>query len=99
MHFYNAPAPAFHPGLQPEGLPAQLGLRKAIKDWSSYKPASKADKGRDSADRFSSLNDRLDLLSSTAEELGKEEVKNYVNFCRRNSLYIWGERERNNAKI
>jgi hypothetical protein len=29
------------------------------------------------------LNDRLDQLYSIAEELGKQEVKNYVNFCRK----------------
>jgi hypothetical protein len=29
------------------------------------------------------LNDRLDQIASMAEELEKEEVKNYVNFCRR----------------
>lgn len=29
------------------------------------------------------LDDRLDLLYSTAEEMRREEVKNYVNFCRK----------------
>lgn len=29
------------------------------------------------------LNDRLDQLSSIAEKLGREEVKNYVSFCRK----------------
>lgn len=32
--------------------------------------------------RVEVLNDRLDQLYSIAEELRKEEVKNYVNFCR-----------------
>lgn len=38
------------------------------------------------------LNDRLDLLYSTAEELGRIEVKNYVNFCREKFTPLLGSK-------
>ena len=38
------------------------------------------------------LKDRLDLLYSTAEELGREEVKNYVNFCRKKFALLLGSK-------
>jgi len=38
------------------------------------------------------LNDRLDLLYSTAEELGRIEVKNYVNFCREKFALLLGDK-------
>jgi len=38
------------------------------------------------------LNDRLDLLYSTAEELGRIEVKNYVNFCREKFASLLGSK-------
>ncbi len=40
------------------------------------------------------LNDRLDQLYSTAENLRREEIKNYVNFCRKKFASLLGkERE------
>lgn len=38
------------------------------------------------------LNDRLDLLYSTAEELGRIEVKSYVNFCREKFALLLGDK-------
>ena len=38
------------------------------------------------------LNDRLDLLYSTAEELGREQVKTYVNFCRKKFALLLGSK-------
>ena len=38
------------------------------------------------------LNDRLDLLYSTAEELGRIEVKSYVNFCRKKFTLLLGSK-------
>lgn len=38
------------------------------------------------------LNDRLDLLYSTAEELGREDVKNYVSFCRKKFALLLGRK-------
>jgi len=46
------------------------------------------------------LNARLDRLYSIAEELGKEEVKMYVNFCRKKFAFLLGEkRGERNAKV
>jgi hypothetical protein len=39
------------------------------------------------------LNDRLDQLYSTAENLRREEVKNYVNFCRKNFASLLGRKK------
>lgn len=36
------------------------------------------------------LNDRLDLLSSIAEELERKEIKNYIDFCRKRFVLILG---------
>lgn len=46
------------------------------------------------------LNDRLEQLNSMAEELRREEVKNYVNFCRERFASILGKkRSERNVKI
>lgn len=42
--------------------------------------------------RVEVLKDRLDLLYSTAEELGREEVKDYVNFCRKKFTLLLGSK-------
>lgn len=39
------------------------------------------------------LNDRLDQFYSIAEELGKQEVKDYVNFCRNRFASLLTEKE------
>jgi hypothetical protein len=39
------------------------------------------------------LNDRLDQLYSTAENLKREEVKNYVNFCREKFASLLGRKK------
>jgi len=45
------------------------------------------------------LNERLDLLYSTGEKVGREEIKKYVNFCRRKfAQLLGGKEEENDAK-
>ena len=46
------------------------------------------------------LNDRLEQLYSTGEKLQREEVKNYVSFCRKKfTLLLGGKEGEKNAKI
>jgi len=44
------------------------------------------------------LNDRLEQLQSIAEELGNEEVRNYVDFCRRRFAPLLQQGGRRNAQ-
>lgn len=45
------------------------------------------------------LNERLDSLYSTADELGRAEVKNYIDFCKKRFAVLLGQKEEeSNAK-
>lgn len=49
--------------------------------------------------RTVALNDKLEQLYFMAKELRREEVENYVNFCRKKfALLLGGNKERENAK-